>query len=158
MRRVLSALVNDQAGVLHRVSSVLNRRQINIESITVGASEQPQKSRMTIVVQVTESGEVEQIVKQLEKQVDVYEVVDLTKAPHLERELALIKVAAPAAVRSEVQAVIAPFRAAVVDVALTSIVVQVAGQADKINACIEVLKPYGILTLARTGATGVARG
>ncbi|GGI66805.1 MULTISPECIES: acetolactate synthase small subunit [Enterococcus] len=158
MRRVIVALVENKSGVLSRVTSVLNRRQVNIESISVGVTEQEALSRMTIVVNVTDLAELEQVIKQLNKQIEVFKVLDISSDPHIERELALIKVNAPTAIRSEIQAVIAPFRADIVDVAQKSIMIQVAGTHEKIDACIEVLRPYGLKQLARTGITGLQRG
>ncbi|MGX7195496.1 acetolactate synthase small subunit [Enterococcus olivae] len=157
MRRILMAMVYNKSGVLSRITSVLNRRQVNIESISVGEVESD-ISRMTIVVKVDTLSEVEQVTKQLNKQIEVVKVSDITTDPHIERELALIKVSAPAATRSEIQAVIAPFRADIVDVAQRTIVVQVVGTHEKINAFIDVLRPYGIKQLARTGITGLKRG
>ncbi len=158
MRRIIMAMVYNKSGVLSRVTSVLNRRQVNIESISVGVVEQSDISRMTIVINVDTLSEVEQVTKQLNKQIEVVKVSDITNDPHIERELALIKVSAPAAIRSEIQAVIAPFRADVVDVAQRTVVVQVVGSHEKINAFIDVLRPYGIKQLARTGITGLTRG
>jgi len=146
MKRVLAAIVHNEAGVLSRITSVLNRRQVNIESISVGTTERPEFS------------ETEQVTKHLNKQIDVLKVSDITEVPHIERELVLIKVNAPTTSRSEIQAVIDPFRAHIVDVALKTIVVQVAGDTKKVEACIEVLRPYGIKQLARTGVTGFTRG
>lgn len=139
MRRMITAMVHDQAGVLSRITSVLNRRQVNMDSVSVGRTEKDGESRMTIIIQADTLADVEQVTKQLNKQIDVVKVSDVTDEPHLERELALIKVSAPAATRSEIQAMIDPFRADVVDVGLKTIVVQVAGSTDKVNACIDVL-------------------
>ena len=158
MRRVIVALVENKSGVLSRVTSVLNRRKVNIESISVGVTEQEAVSRMTIVVKVNDLAELEQVIKQLNKQIEVFKVLDISNDPHIERELALIKVNAPTAIRSEIQAVIAPFRADIVDVAQKSIMIQVAGTHEKIDACIDVLRPYGLKQLARTGITGLQRG
>ena len=158
MRRVIVAVVANKSGVLRRVTSVLIRRQVNIESISVGATEQFELSRMTIVVNVSDLAEAERVIKQLNKQIEVLKVLDITGDPHIERELALIKVNAPTAIRSEIQAVIAPFRADIVDVAQKSIMIQVVGTHEKIDACIEVLRPYGLKQLARTGITGLVRG
>jgi len=158
MKRILAAIVHNEAGVLSRVTSVLNRRQVNIESISVGTTEQPEFSRMTIIINAENPLETEQVTKQLNKQIDVLEVSDITEDPHIERELVLIKVNAPTTTRSEIQAVIEPFRAHIVDVALKTIVVQVAGDSEKVAACIDVLRPYGIKQMARTGVTGFTRG
>ncbi len=113
---------------------------------------------MTIMIRADNLADAEQVTKQLNKQIDVIKVSDISDEPHLERELALIKVNAPAAIRSEIQAMIDPFRADVVDVSLKTIVVQVAGSDEKVNTCIDVLRPYGIKQLARTGITGFSRG
>lgn len=158
MKRVITAVVHNHTGVLSRITSIMNRRQVNIESISVGVSEQEGYSRITLSVNVVDFAELEQIVKQLNKQVDVLNVSDITDEPHIERELVLIKVNAPTVSRSEIQAVIEPFRADIVDVALKSIIVQVAGTTEKVTACIDVLRPYGIKKLARTGITGFTRG
>ncbi|MUO33007.1 acetolactate synthase small subunit [Enterococcus gallinarum] len=158
MKRILAAIVHNEAGVLSRVTSVLNRRQVNIESISVGTTEQPEFSRMTIIINAENPLETEQVTKQLNKQIDVLKVSDITEDPHIERELVLIKVNAPTTTRSEIQAVIEPFRAHIVDVALKTIVVQVSGDSEKVAACIDVLRPYGIKQMARTGVTGFTRG
>lgn len=158
MKRILAAIVHNEAGVLSRVTSVLNRRQVNIESISVGTTEQPEFSRMTIIINAENPLETEQVTKQLNKQIDVLKVSDITEDPHIERELVLIKVNAPTTTRSEIQAVIEPFRAHIVDVTLKTIVVQVAGDSEKVAACIDVLRPYGIKQMARTGVTGFTRG
>ncbi|MDT2756754.1 acetolactate synthase small subunit [Enterococcus asini] len=158
MKRMISLVVKDHVGVLSRITAVLNRRQVNIDSISVGPTETPGLSRMTIMINAETLPEVEQVTKQLNKQVSVLKVRDITTEPHLERELALVKVNAPVAIRSEIKAVIDPFRADIVDVGLKNIVVQVAGTQDKIDACIDMLKPYGIKQLSRTGVTGFTRG
>lgn len=158
MRRMITCLVQNNVGVLSRITSVMNRRQVNIDSISVGVTDMPDLSRMTIIINVDDLAEAEQVIKQLNKQVAVVKVRDITDDPHLERELALIKVNAPAPLRSEIRAMVDPFRADVVDVALKTIVIQVAGTAEKVDACIDVLRPYGIKQLARTGTTGFTRG
>lgn len=158
MRRMITLLVQNHVGVLSRITSVMNRRQVNIDSISVGITDMPDLSRMTIIVNADDLAEVEQVIKQLNKQIAVVKVRDITDEGHLERELALIKVNAPAAVRTEIRAMIDPFRADIVDVALKTIVVQVSGTAEKVDACIDVLRPYGIKQLARTGITGFTRG
>ena len=158
MKRILAAIVHNEAGVLSRVTSVLNRRQVNIESISVGTTEQPEFSRMTIIINAENPLETEQVTKQLNKQIDVLKVSDITEDPHIERELVLIKVIAPTTTLSEIQAVIDRFRAHIVDVALKTIVVQEAGDSQKVAACIDVLRPYGIKQMARTGVTGFIRG
>ncbi|MBM7690027.1 acetolactate synthase small subunit [Enterococcus ureilyticus] len=158
MRRIITATVNNNSGVLNRFSGVLTRRQVNIDSISVGATELENVSRITIIVQVADLNEAEQVTKQLNKQIDVIKVSDITDEPHLERELALVKLNAPATVRAELFSVIDPFRANVIDVGTRTVVIQVTGTSEKISAFVDVVAPYGIKQLARTGVTGFTRG
>ena len=148
MRRMLTAKLQNRSGVLNRFTGVLSRRQVNIESISVGATENPDVSRITIIIDVNSHNEVEQIIKQLNRQIDV---------PHLEREVILVKVSAPTSKRAEILAIIQPFRASVVDVAPSSITIQMTGDAEKSEALLRVIRPYGIKNIARTGATGFTR-
>lgn len=157
MKRIITATVNNNSGVLNRFSGILTRRQVNIDSISVGPTELENVSRITIVIQVEDLAESEQVTKQLNKQIDVIKVSDITDEPHLERELALVKVNAPAAVRSELLSVIDPFRANVIDVGVKTVVIQVTGTSEKISAFVDVVAPYGIKQLARTGVTGFTR-
>ena len=157
MRRMLTAKLQNSTGVLNRFTGVLSRRQVNIESISVGHTEIPNISRITIIIDVDSLEEVEQIMKQLNRLIDVVRVRDITDKPHLEREVILIKVAAPTSKRAEILAIIQPFRASVIDVAPKSITVQMTGDADKIEALIRVIQPYGVKNIARTGATGFTR-
>lgn len=158
MKRMITAMVYNHVGVLSRISSVLYRRQVNIESISVGETEDKEISRMTFVINVATLAEVEQVTKQLNKQIAVVKVSDITDEPHLERELALVKVNAPAAMRTEIKTMIEPFRADIVDVGIKTIAVQIAGSSEKVDACIDILRPYGIKEMARTGITGFTRG
>ncbi|WP_066916631.1 acetolactate synthase small subunit [Streptococcus sp. DD12] len=157
MRRMLTAKLRNSTGVLNRFTGVLSRRQVNIESISVGVTEEPNISRITIIIDVASHNEVEQIIKQLNRQIDVIRIRDITDQPHLEREVILVKVTAPPTKRAEVLAIIQPFRATVVDVAPTSITVQMTGDAEKSEALLRVIRPYGIKNIARTGATGFTR-
>ncbi|MCI5871764.1 MULTISPECIES: acetolactate synthase small subunit [Streptococcus] len=157
MRRMLTAKLQNSTGVLNRFTGVLSRRQVNIESISVGHTEAPGVSRITIIIDVETLEEVEQIIKQLNRLIDVIRVRDITDMPHLEREVILIKLSAPPAKRAEILAIIQPFRASVVDVAPKTITIQLTGDADKISALIRVVQPYGIKNIARTGATGFTR-
>lgn len=150
-------LVNDQPGVLQRVSGLFGRRGFNIESITVGQSEEIGLSRMVIVT-LGDQHTLEQIEKQLYKLIDVIKVIDLGSKPMVARELALIKVKADPAERPEIMGVVETFRASVVDIGATSLLVQVVGDTQKIDAMIELLKPYGIKELSRTGVTAMIRG
>ena len=153
MRRMLTAKLQNRSGVLNRFTGVLSRRQVNIESISVGASEDPNVSRITIIIDVNSQNEVEQIIKQLNRQIDVIRIRDITDQPHLEREVILVKVSAPTSKRAEILAIIQPFRASVVDVAPSSM----TGDAEKSEALLRVIRPYGIKNIARTGATGFTR-
>lgn len=158
MRRLIIALVNDNSGILNRISGVLTRRQFNINSISVGATENPAISRISLVVEVERKEEVEQIIKQLNKQIDVIKVSDISEDPHIERELALVQVSVSPANRSEIFSLIEPFRGNVIDVGAKSITIQVTGTSEKIEAFVDVIQSYGILQLARTGVTGFTRG
>lgn len=156
-KHTISILVNDQPGVMQRVSGLFGRRGFNIESITVGSSEEPGLSRMVIVT----SGDdrtMEQVQKQLYKLIDVIKVVDVSANPMVARELGLIKVNAEPSVRPEILGVVDTFRAAVVDISPSTLMVQVVGDTEKIDAMVELLKPYGIRELSRTGVTAMARG
>ncbi|MEC2345571.1 acetolactate synthase small subunit [Paenibacillus barengoltzii] len=153
----ISVLVNDQPGVLQRVAGLFGRRGFNIESITVGQSEEAGLSRMIIVTKGDDKT-LEQIEKQLYKLIDVIKVVNLSSRPMVARELALIKVKAEPAERPEIMGVVDTFRAAVVDIGTHSMIVQVVGDTEKIDAMIELLRPYGIRELSRTGVTAMIRG
>ncbi|CEN27481.1 MAG: acetolactate synthase small subunit [Lactococcus sp.] len=157
MRRMLTAKLNNSTGVLNRFTGVLSRRQVNIESISVGHAEAPHISRITVIIDVENMDEVEQIIKQLNRQVDVLRVRDITDVPHIEREVLLVKVSAPATIRAELFAMIQPFRASIVDVAPKTVTIQLTGGYDKIEALLRVIKPYGIKNIARTGVTGFTR-
>ncbi|AIS60386.1 MULTISPECIES: acetolactate synthase small subunit [Listeria] len=157
MRRIITATVNNSSGVLNRITGVISRRQYNIDSISVGWTEIPNVSRITIVVHVDSLYEIEQVTKQLNKQIDVLKVSDITDDAHIERELALIKINSPAALRSELNAVIEPFRATVIDVGTKNVVIQVTGTSEKIDAFVDIVRPYGIKQMARTGVTGFTR-
>lgn len=156
-KHTLSILVNNQPGVLQRVAGLFGRRGFNIESITVGASEEPGLSRM-IIVSTGDERTLEQIQKQLYKLIDVIKVNDLSARPMVARELALIKVNAEPAVRPEILGVVDTFRASVVDIGPTTMIIQAVGDSSKIDAITELLKPYGIRELTRTGATAMIRG
>lgn len=156
-KHTIAILVNDQPGVLQRVSGLFGRRGFNIESITVGSSEEVGLSRMVIVT-TGDGNTLEQVTKQLYKLIDVIKVIDISSNPMVARELALIKVSAEPAARPEVLGVVETFRAAVVDIGPQSMIVQVVGDTEKIDAMVELLKPYGIRELTRTGVTAMVRG
>jgi acetolactate synthase-1/3 small subunit len=156
-KHTISILVNNQPGVLQRVSGLFGRRGFNIESITVGESEELGLSRMVIVT-TGDDMTLEQISKQLYKLIDVIKVIDLSSNPMVAREVALIKVNAEPAIRPEILGIVETFRAAVVDIGPNSLIVQVVGDSDKIDAMVELLLPYGIRELSRTGVTAMVRG
>ena len=157
MRRMLTAKLKNSTGVLNRFTGVLSRRQVNIESISVGHTDEPEISRITIIIDVETLEESELIIKQLNRLIDVVRVRDITDIPHLEREVILVKLSAPPAKRAEILAIIQPFRASIVDVAPKSITIQMSGDSEKIEALLRVIRPYGIQNVARTGATGFSR-
>ncbi|MBR2567753.1 MAG: acetolactate synthase small subunit [Paenibacillus sp.] len=153
----IAVIVNDQPGVLQRVSGLFGRRGFNIESITVGASEEEGLSRMVIVT-TGDDHMLEQIEKQLYKIIDVIKVINLSSQAMVDRELALIKVKAEPKERPEVLGVVETFRASIVDIGPATLVVQVVGDSKKIEAMVELLKPYGIREISRTGVTAMIRG
>ena len=151
------ALVADRPGVLTRIASMFRRRGFNIASLAVGKSEQPGLSRMTFVVEGDEDT-VNQVTKQLDKLIDVIRVTDITSEDHIGRELALIKVHANTANRGEVIQIVQLFRASIVDVGAQSLVIEITGEEDKINAIHDLLKPFGIVEMLRTGLVAMVRG
>jgi acetolactate synthase-1/3 small subunit len=158
MNRILTVIVNNRAGVLNRITGLFLRRNFNIQSITVGPTEIQGQSRMTMVLMGDEARTVEQVIKQLHKQIDVLKVNDITDLATVRRELALIKVNSPVQNRSEMTALIEPFRAAIIDVSRDTVSIQAVGTPEKVEALINLLHPYGIKELARTGVTAFLRG
>ncbi|MGC9393883.1 MAG: acetolactate synthase small subunit [Anaerolineae bacterium] len=158
MQSTLVALVEDKPGVLTRVASLFRRRNYNIESLTVGHTEKSGVSRMTIVVDSTRTN-VEKVAQNLYKLVNVIRVEDVTEQPNVLRDLALIKVQAKGGgTRSEIMQLVDTFRARVVDVALDTLMVEVTGTEDKVDGLVDVLRPYGIVEMVRTGRVAMARG
>ena len=151
------AIVEDKPGVLMRVSSLFRRRGFNIESLTVGPTEEKGLSRMTIVVD-GESAPVEQVEKQLYKLIDVVKVSDLSSEDMVARELALIKVRANNLNRHEILEIASVFRADIIDMATGSVIVQGVGDEDKVDGLVKMLEPYGIRELSRTGRVAMVRG
>lgn len=137
---------------------MFSKRHFNIESITVGESETEGLAKMTFVVDVEDENKLEQLTKQLHKQIDVIKVSDITEKSVVARELALVKVTAGSQVRPEIQGIIAPFRGTVVDISKETMTVQVTGSPEKVDAFISLMKPYGIKEIARTGVTALLRG
>jgi acetolactate synthase-1/3 small subunit len=156
-RHTLSVLVENKPGVLARVSGLFARRGFNIDSLAVGETENPEVSRMTIVVDA-EGKPLEQVTKQLNKLINVVRVAELPPEDSVERELALIKVAVEPHKRAEVLEMAAIFRAKVVDVDSAALVIEATGTPDKISALEELLRPYGIVELSRTGRVALGRG
>ena len=156
-KHTLVALVEDRPGVLNRVASLFRRRSFNIQSLAVGASEQPGLSRMTIVA-VGDSAQIEQVRKQLEKLINVVKVSDISAEDMVTRELALIKVKTTASTRSEIMQIVGVFRASIVDVAPGSVTVEVTGDEDKVNSLLGLLRDFGIKELSRTGRIALTRG
>lgn len=157
MRHVISALVINEPGVLANVAGMFAARGFNIDSLVVGRTEKPDMSRMTIVV-TGDDNMLDQVRKQLAKLVPVANVIDYEGSAYIERDLALIKVNVTPEHRGEVVEIVNLFRARVVDVATESIVVELAGTEDKIEAFLELMEPYGIAEMARTGVIAMARG
>lgn len=157
MRHIISTLVVNHSGVMARVAGLFSRRGYNIESIAVGHSEEPDQSRMIIVVDTDEDQVVEQIEKQLYKLVDVVKVNDIPVKEAVERELALIKVNAGSQNRAEILQIVDIFRAKVVDVSSRAVVIEITGGIDKIEALIALLRPYGIREIVRTGQIAMLR-
>ena len=157
MQHIISCLVENKPGVLARVSSLFARRGYNIESLAVGPTENPEISRITIVV----GGEdiiIEQVAKQLNKLVDVIKVSDITKEKAIDRELVLLKVNADTQTRPEIIQIVDIFRAKIVDISEKTIIVEITGDEDKIKAIEELLQKFGIKELVRTGKVVLVRG
>ena len=157
MKHVISALVQNQSGVLAHVASMLAARGFNIDSLVVGRTEDQLLSRMTIVV-VGDDRVLEQVRKQLEKIVTVVKVRDFADVGYIERDLMLLRVHSPAEKRPEILEVVNLFRGRVVDVAPTSVMVELSGTEEKLEAFVDLLRPYGIRELARTGVIAMQRG
>jgi acetolactate synthase-1/3 small subunit len=156
--KIIAALVEDKPGVLHNVANLFRRRAFNIESISVGSAERKGLSRMTITVKGDDKM-LEQVVKQMNKLVEVVKVSQLDPANSVARELALVKVSVPdTKTRSDVLNCVGVFRAHVVDVSTETFTIEITGAPDKIDAFLKLMEPFGIIELARTGLTALARG
>ena len=156
MRHVLSALVQNVPGVLSHISGMLASRGYNIDSLAVGETEDPQLSRMTFVV-VGDDRVLEQVRKQLEKIVTVVEVDDISSQEHVERDLMLLRVAATQGRRGEINELVDIFRGRIVDVAPEAVIIEMSGQEKKLEAFVEMMRPFGILELVRTGRIAMVR-
>ncbi len=156
-RHTLSVLVENSPGVLARVASLFSRRGFNIESLAVGPTEIAHTSRMTIVVNVEDSP-LEQVTKQLNKLINVLKIVELDSEASVQRELLLVKVHTDSETRSQVLEIVQLFRARVVDVAVDAIIVEATGTAEKIEALLTALAPFGVKELVQSGLVALARG
>jgi acetolactate synthase-1/3 small subunit len=157
MQHILVALVEDKPGVLNRITSLFRRRAFNIDTLTVGQTERPGISRMTIVVQ-GEDIQIERLTAYLYKLVNVIKVEDIRRTTNVTRDLAMIKVQATPENRTHIMQTVDVFRARIVDVTNDSFIVEVTGDLTKIDGLLEVLKPFGIIEMVRTGAVSMARG
>ncbi|MFZ0127808.1 MAG: acetolactate synthase small subunit [Candidatus Dormiibacterota bacterium] len=155
--RLLSVLVDNKPGVLQRVASMIRRRGFNIDSLSVGPTEDDTISRMTITVHVGRQ-QAEQATKQLAKLIDVITIDDITGLRNVAHELVLVRMHAPPGERTEVLNLVDIFRGRVVDVAANSVIIEVTGSAEKIDNFIDLMRPYGIKELARSGVVALVRG
>lgn len=156
-RHTLSVLVEDVPGVLTRVASLFARRAFNIESLTVGPSEMEGLSRMTVVVEA-EGDLLEQVTKQLNKLINVIKIVELSGETSVQRDHILVKVRSDASTRASVVQAVELFRASVVDVSTDAVTVEATGSPKKLHALLEVLEPFGVRELVRSGTIAVGRG
>ena len=155
---LLAVLVDNKPGVLTHVSGLISRRAFNIESISAGYTEEPDVTRINIVVSVESKNELDQVVTQLGKLIDVLKIVNLSEVDSIERELVMIKVRADKSNRAELIDIVNIFRASIVDVSQENVVIELTGQQSKIDGIIEVLSEYEIIEIARTGAIALSRG
>jgi acetolactate synthase I/III small subunit len=156
-KHTLSVLVENKPGVLARIAALFSRRGFNIDSLAVGPTEHPDISRMTIVVNV-EDLPLEQVTKQLNKLINVIKIVELDPGASVQRELILVKVRADAETRSQVLETVQLFRAKVVDVSPDAVTVEATGNADKLEAMLRVLEPFGVKELVQSGMVAIGRG
>jgi acetolactate synthase-1/3 small subunit len=156
-KHTLSVLVENKPGVLARIAGLFARRGFNIDSLAVGPTEYADVSRMTIVVNV-EDNPLEQVTKQLNKLINVLKIVELEPASSVSRELLLVKVKADPPIRSQVLDIVQLFRAKVIDVAVDAVTIEATGGAEKIEALLRVLEPFGVKELAQSGMVAMGRG
>ncbi|MCX6179131.1 MAG: acetolactate synthase small subunit [Chlorobiales bacterium] len=157
MKHIISVLVENKFGTLNRVANMFSARGFNLASISIGETEDPEFSRMTIVTN-GDDHIISQVVKQLNRLVDTIKVTDLTRQPHVERELLLMTMKLSKTQQHEIFELINVFKGKVVDIKQKSITIEVIGSPDKINTTIDIFKPYGIKELARSGAVAIHRG
>lgn len=158
MKYTLAVLVENKPGVLTHISGLISRRAFNIESIAAGYTEEEDMTRITIVVEADDRYELEQVVNQLSKLIDVIKIIDLTGQDRVHRELALIKVQATPDIRADIINVVEIFRAHIVDVNKETMIIELTGEEMKIDAMCELLKDYGIKEIVRTGKVAICRG
>jgi acetolactate synthase-1/3 small subunit len=157
MRHVIAILIENEAGALSRVAGLFSARGYNIESLTVAPTEDASLSRMTLVTRGSEDV-VEQIIKQLNKLIDVVKLIDLEETVHIERELMLVKIKTADKIRDELRSVVDIFRGKIIDVTPTSYVIEMTGTTDKLDAFIATVDKNSIIEVVRSGATGISRG
>ena len=157
MKHTIAVVVENKSGVLTRIAGLFSRRSFNIESLSVGATDNPEYSRMTLSVQGDEVV-LEQVIKQLSKLINVIRVSELEPEDSVERELAIIKVGADKANRSEIMQLVSVFRAKIIDVSARSMIIEVTGDEQKVDALVLLLRQFGIKELARTGKVSMIRG
>jgi acetolactate synthase-1/3 small subunit len=157
MKHTIAVIVENKAGVLTRIAGLFSRRSFNIDSLSVGATENPDYSRMTITVH-GDRDVLEQVIKQLSKLINVIRVSELDPSESIERELAIIKVSADKESRSEIMQIVNIFRAKIIDVSHRSMIIEVTGDEEKIDAIVQLLRQFGIKEIARTGKVSMVRG
>ena len=157
MKHTIAVIVENKAGVLTRIAGLFSRRSFNIDSLSVGATENPDYSRMTITVH-GDRDVLEQVIKQLSKLINVIRVSEMEAGESIERELAIIKVSADKESRSEIMQIVNIFRAKIIDVSHRSMIIEVTGDEEKIDAIVQLLRQFGIKEMARTGKVSMVRG
>ena len=157
MKHNIAVIVENKSGVLTRIAGLFSRRSFNIDSLSVGATDNPEYSRMTITVQ-GDRDVLEQVIKQLSKLINVIRVSELDPSESLDRELAVIKVSVDRENRSEIMQIVTIFRARIIDVSQRSMIIEVTGDEEKVDAIIQLLRQFGIKELARTGKVSMLRG
>ncbi|MGO2415251.1 MULTISPECIES: acetolactate synthase small subunit [Cobetia] len=157
MRHIISILLENEPGALSRIVGLFSQRNFNIETLNVAPTEDATLSRLTVTT-VGEDKVIEQITKHLNKLIDVVKLVDLTEGSHIERELMLVKVKALGAQRDEIKRTADIFRAQIVDITPSLYTIQITGDTGKLDAFLAAMQPVGVLEVARTGVSGIARG
>ena len=157
MKHTIAVIVENKSGVLTRIAGLFSRRSFNIDSLSVGATDNPDYSRMTITVN-GDRDILEQVIKQLSKLINVIRVSELVASESVERELAVIKVNADKESRSEIMQIVNIFRAKIIDVSHRSMIIEVTGDEEKIDAIVQLLRQFGIKEIARTGKVSMVRG